>query len=727
MNPDVMWGLLASMQAAVQAGDMAKARDLGNAAPVQLAAIASELHLGPQISEGAESVVKRGRYKDQEVAVKKMRITTSADLERFRQELVMLASIDHPNVVKLLCAKAVPPDYMLVLPLEAHNLWFMLYEQAWRPSWDVVLSIACQLASALSHVHSLGVVHRDIKPANVLMGYDGHTRLADFGIASWVAELEGSAHTVESLQRSGKPTGGFQKKRMVGTLEYMSPELLMKESAGSCASDVYAFAITMVEIATAMFPFADCSKERPECHTVLEMGYGRLELATAVATEGLRPSLPSKAPPGFNELMNLCWSRNPSSRPTMATVLQGLEACALAVHTSLERTPQILAQPQCSDPSMETKAYAECSSEDDSDASPAVASSMVSAASEMAVARKWSLGSDVLCQQGSVAAGASAGSYEAVGPRESMEDRHIILRDFCGRSDMLLMAVFDGHRGAQAAEFARINLPAILQQCCCVCHSPKEALTVAFQQVDAAYRVCWEADRQERVLKGRRDVLYPGCTAIAALVVGKMLYVANAGDCRAVLCQGRTAKELSRDHTASLGDERERILASGGSVAWMHGSWRIGKSGLQVSRCLGDFDIKGAGVTNVSRCLGDYDVKGAAVTSVLVSRCLGDFDVKGAGVISEPEVTETELSGEDLFLLLASDGLWDEVGSQEAVGLVMDTVKHPDLAAKRVVMESLSRACAHPAAATFYGFHKGLAVQESSSRDEHMDAYLLGF
>jgi len=62
-----------------------------------------------------------------------------ADLDRFRNELLLLSAINHPNVVSLIGAKALPPDYMLVLRLGAHNLRHMLYEMAWRPPWEVVI------------------------------------------------------------------------------------------------------------------------------------------------------------------------------------------------------------------------------------------------------------------------------------------------------------------------------------------------------------------------------------------------------------------------------------------------------------------------------------------------------------------------------------------------------------------------------------------------------------
>ena len=68
-------------------------------------------------------------------------------------------------------------------------------------------------------------------------------------------------------------------RNMVGTLEYMAPEVLLKQP-GSFASDVYAFGVTVNEAATGVVPFSDCTRDNPKAHTILDMGYGRCRLSS---------------------------------------------------------------------------------------------------------------------------------------------------------------------------------------------------------------------------------------------------------------------------------------------------------------------------------------------------------------------------------------------------------------------------------------------------------------
>ena len=77
-----------------------------------------------------------------------------------------------------------------------------------------------QLTQGLQAVHAAGIVHRDVKPGNVLMHNSGALVLSDFGIAERAADLSGTSV-------AAAPSGGFQKGRIVGTLQYLPPEVLL--------------------------------------------------------------------------------------------------------------------------------------------------------------------------------------------------------------------------------------------------------------------------------------------------------------------------------------------------------------------------------------------------------------------------------------------------------------------------------------------------------------------
>lgn len=128
-----------------------------------------------------------------------------------------------------------------------------------------------------------------------------------------------------------------------------------------------------------------------------------------------------------------------------------------------------------------------------------------------------------------------------------------------------------------------------------------------------------------------------GCCAATALLKDGDLYVANAGDCRAVLgTRSGAAIPLTSDHTPARDDERRRIEAAGGYVSKGSGGvWRV-QDTLAVSRALGDADMRASGVTGV------------------------------------PEVhAARRVTADCAFLVLASDGVWSKVSDQEAVDAVI--------------------------------------------------------
>ncbi|XP_042488109.1 protein kinase and PP2C-like domain-containing protein isoform X2 [Macadamia integrifolia] len=224
------------------------------------------LHLPPSsytlvspIARGSESVVYEATLHGTKVAVKKPILSTSEDLDKFHKELQLLCKLDHPGIAKLVAANARPPDYMFFFQFyESRNLAEKLHLEEWSPGIYQVLKISLQLAKALQYLHDLGIVHRDVKPANILLDRNLCPYLADFGLAEYKKDLK--QISIENWRSSGKPTGGFHKKNMVGTLIYMAPEILKKE-IHTAKSDVYSFGVSINEFLTGVVPYTDLRAE----------------------------------------------------------------------------------------------------------------------------------------------------------------------------------------------------------------------------------------------------------------------------------------------------------------------------------------------------------------------------------------------------------------------------------------------------------------------------------
>ncbi|CAI9093037.1 OLC1v1028438C1 [Oldenlandia corymbosa var. corymbosa] len=216
------------------------------------------------------------------------------------------------------------------------------------------------------------------------------------------------------------------------------------------------------------------------------------------------------------------------------------------------------------------------------------------------------------------ATGYGVGVYSLKGKKKFMEDAHKIVS--CPLDKKGFFGVYDGHGGSKAAEFVAENLHSNILEVLknSSGNAPKE------EEIKAGY------------LKTDQDFLKQGvgsgACCVTALIEGKDIVVSNLGDCRAVLCRGGTAEALTKDHRAAQEDERKRIEDKGGFVQNHRGAWRV------------------HGILAVSRSIGDAHLK--------------DW------VIAEPDTKIISLSKDMEYLVLASDGLWEEVGNQEAAEIV---------------------------------------------------------
>jgi serine/threonine protein phosphatase PrpC len=201
---------------------------------------------------------------------------------------------------------------------------------------------------------------------------------------------------------------------------------------------------------------------------------------------------------------------------------------------------------------------------------------------------------------------------------------------------------------------------------------PALALRTAFVHCDAQFReaACESGD-------------VSGTTAIVAVLRARRLFVANAGDSRAVLCRGTQAVDLSTDHKPNpeLVDEIQRIEDAGGWIT-SHQVLNVPKLyalGLdedeideEAEELVGWVTVRRVnGVLGMTRSLGDVLIKD------LREQQFADAEFKDGAdlVIADPEVTTHEVQTGDQFFIMASDGLWDVFTSQEAVDFVR---KHDD-------------------------------------------------
>merc|ERR1719181_2511078 len=234
-----------------------------------------------------------------------------------------------------------------------------------------------------------------------------------------------------------------------------------------------------------------------------------------------------------------------------------------------------------------------------------------------------------------------------------MEDAHVAMgtlpvssttRHRCQSTRVALFGVFDGHGGQQVADFCAEHLPRAVAK-----RQPSETtlkglvggLHESFVYVDE--KLARAGKKIEPVSGWHPDNV--GCTAAACLVSSAEIVVANAGDSRVVLSHRGQALELSRDHKPNMPSEHARITKAGGFVT----EHRAGNKSIHRVN----------GKLAVSRAFGDHRFK--------TNSNLGPVHQM---VTCVPEVTSRSRRPEDEFLIIACDGIWDVMSSQEVVHLV---------------------------------------------------------
>ena len=198
--------------------------------------------VGEQIGSGAFAVTFHGRdlRLNRSVAIKILRHTYAADtssIQRFEREAKAAAAVTHSNVVAVYdVGRQGDHPYIVMQYIAGDDLKHLIAREGPFTSQRAV-AITVDILAGLAAIHEAGIIHRDIKPQNVLVGRDGVTRVADFGIASLSEE-------------AGLTTVGT----VMGTAAYMAPEQAEAQPL-SYATDLYAVGIVLYEMLTGRLPF----------------------------------------------------------------------------------------------------------------------------------------------------------------------------------------------------------------------------------------------------------------------------------------------------------------------------------------------------------------------------------------------------------------------------------------------------------------------------------------
>ncbi|MCX6587109.1 MAG: protein kinase [Acidobacteria bacterium] len=290
-------------------------------------------YIGPyaiqrQLGAGGMGTVYLASRADQHysklVALKVIRLGMEQEriIQRFRRERQIVASLDHPNIARLLDGGAAADGrpYFVMEYVEGHAIDTFCDQQ--KLSTENRLRILCDVCAAVHYAHQNLVVHRDLKPGNILVKADGTPKLLDFGIAKILAAdpTAPTEHTATSLR--------------LMTPQYASPEQLRGEPV-TTVSDVYLLGIILYEILTGHRPYPP--KERLTLDLLLSMNSTEPEPPSAA----LSRIIESPNPDGTRRITKnptiISSTREPSPAALRRKLQGDLDAVILK---ALRRNPQ---------------------------------------------------------------------------------------------------------------------------------------------------------------------------------------------------------------------------------------------------------------------------------------------------------------------------------------------------------------------------------------------------
>ncbi|XP_048556018.1 cysteine-rich receptor-like protein kinase 10 [Triticum urartu] len=265
-----------------------------------------------KLGEGGFGAVYKGVLSEgEEIAVKRLSQSSTQGIEELKTELVLVAKLQHKNLVRLLGVCLEGQEKLLVYEyMPNRSLDTVLFDagKSRDLDWGKRLKIVNGVARGLQYLHEdsqLRIVHRDLKASNVLLDSDCNPKISDFGLAKLFGWDQSQAVT----------------SHIAGTYGYMAPEYAMRGQY-SVKSDAFSFGVLLLEIVTGR---KNSSFASPDSEPSLDLLSLVWEHWTSGTVEKLvDPSLGGRSPGGqMLKLVNiglLCVQDSPADRPTMSAV-----------------------------------------------------------------------------------------------------------------------------------------------------------------------------------------------------------------------------------------------------------------------------------------------------------------------------------------------------------------------------------------------------------------------
>ncbi|XVF27803.1 hypothetical protein REPUB_Repub14bG0140200 [Reevesia pubescens] len=274
-----------------------------------------------KIGEGGFGEVYKGKLSNgQEVAVKRLSKSSTQGAQEFKNELALLAKLQHRNLVRLLGFCLDGEEKLLVyeyVPNKSLDHFLFDPERQGNLDWSRRYKIIGGVCRGLLYLHEdsrLRIIHRDLKASNILLDEDMNAKISDFGMARIFGVDQTQANT----------------RRIVGTFGYMSPEYAM-HGKFSMKSDVFSLGVLILEIISGK---KNSSFYKSECADDL-LSYSWKHWRDGTPLELVDSNLRENC--SRNEVIRcihialLCVQENPANRPTMTRVALMLDSYSVSL------------------------------------------------------------------------------------------------------------------------------------------------------------------------------------------------------------------------------------------------------------------------------------------------------------------------------------------------------------------------------------------------------------